>query len=145
MMVNSKNDYTNEFNSFDLDNPVIFSRPADQQADVNPVNCSDKTFGDLRQVSYIEILLSYAANTANWMIALEISADELTPLAYSKARLFKAAQYGLFVEICADSVLYTIRKFGKRGNQTGYFDIIERDSECFEAFYFNSWAIYANG
>lgn len=74
----------------------------------------------------------------NFLVAIEVSADEITPIEFSKARLWQSPRYGLFVEIRFDSVLYTIRKNGKMG----YTTIIESDN-CFEAIQ-DSWSIYVN-
>lgn len=74
-----------------------------------------------------------------------ISADELTPIAFSKSHLFSRAKYGLFVEILCDNgssedrVVYTVRKATKNG----YDRIIEEDS-CYESIQ-DIWTIYANG
>jgi hypothetical protein len=74
----------------------------------------------------------------NFLVAVEISADEITPIEFSKSRLWKHPRYGLFVEIRLDGILYTIRKNSK----LGYNEIIERDS-CFEAIQ-DAWVIYLN-
>lgn len=75
----------------------------------------------------------------NFRIAIEISADEITPIAFSKTHFFQTPRYGLFVQIERSSVVYTIRKNCKNG----FADIIEQDS-CFEAIQ-DIWAtIYEN-
>lgn len=66
-----------------------------------------------------------------------ISADELTPIAFSKAAFFQAPRYGLFVELLDEQAVYTVRKHGK-----GYAQIIEQDS-CFEAIQ-DIWSIYSS-
>jgi len=70
----------------------------------------------------------------------ELSADEKTPIDFSKAKFFQTAKYGLFVEICRNKIVYTIRV-----NTHGYSedDIIEQDT-CLESIS-DSWLIYANG
>lgn len=77
------------------------------------------------------------------IIRMELSADEITPIAFSKCAFFQRATYGLFVEITVDAnddptILYTIR----RATKHGYKRIIERES-CFDAIQ-DSWAIYYN-
>jgi len=74
----------------------------------------------------------------NFLVAIEISADEITPIQFSKAKLWKHPTYGLFVEVREDGILYTIRKNSK----LGYTSIIEQDT-CFEAIQ-DSWSIYLN-
>lgn len=79
------------------------------------------------------------ANTRlNFEVAILISADEITPIQFSKAKFFRQPTYGLFVEIREDGVLYTIRKAGK----AGYAEIIERDA-CYESIC-DIWTIYEN-
>ena len=67
-----------------------------------------------------------------------LSADDVNPLAFSRAPLFRPSQYCLFAEIVGDSVVYSI---GKRDSSGRYDSDIVYSTSSFEDIS-DEWAIY---
>ena len=76
-----------------------------------------------------------------------LSADQVTPIAFSRARLFRKPQYGVFAEIrtsrrAGDYVLFSIC----RALSNGSYDMSDKvyETSCYEDLQ-DIWGIFVNG